>query len=381
MLLRGGKWKQFSPAKPDSTKAGFAPAGTRVATSKRPVYAVAVRSHFKASFCIGTFALGIAQNRPPNPRNAGSHTAVAMALRTDDSASHTIISVLVLHGDNVLLASQCDYPQQSYALLQGSLQQGEQQHEAVARISQEQAGIAIDRSSITRLDNQSNTFCAQTSQPPQTDGASGLTLLQGKARECAKEVRLKGHEVDAVLGNPSPPLQLDSAALADAKWFNKRWLIAFNQGAAPKSPFSFFPGEGGEARRTITCWLDLVKSESALDLTPDVVIETGVFKYVLLVVTDTQEGRSKLIVRGDRQSGYHMDVFEKTVRELSPYKLHVAQPLGGGRIRHDDGSKAINIYGYSSAYGQAPHDLSAAIVRQWYPMYAPDKITVSYEGY
>ena len=49
-------------------------------------------------------------------------------------------------------------------------------------------------------------------------------------------------------------------------------------GAAPKSPFSFFAGEGGEARRTITRWLDLVKSESALDLTPDVVIETGVFK-------------------------------------------------------------------------------------------------------
>ena len=59
----------------------------------------------------------------------------------------------------------------------------------------------------------------------------------------------------------------------------------------------------------------------------------------------------------------------------------MAEPLGGGRIRHDDGAKAINIYGYSSAYGQAPHDLSAAIVRQWYPMYAPDKITVSYEGY
>lgn len=61
--------------------------------------------------------------------------------------------------------------------------------------------------------------------------------------------------------------------------------------------------------------------------------------------------------------------------------VQVAQPLGGGRIRHDDGSKAITIYGYSSAYGQAPHDLSVAIVRQWYPLYDPDKITASYEGY
>ncbi|KAL0046006.1 hypothetical protein WJX82_011136 [Trebouxia sp. C0006] len=343
MLLRGCKWKQFLPAKP--------------------------------------VALGIARTRPPSSRNAASITSVAMAPRTEVSASHTSISVLVLHGDNVLLANQCDYPQQSYALLQGSLQPGEQQHEAVARISQEQAGVAIDRNSINRLEDQSDTFCAQTSKSKQTDGASGLDLLQGKARDCANEVRLRGHEVDTAIGNPAPPLQVDEAVLADAKWFNKRWLLAFHQGTAPKSPFSFFPGEGGEARRTITSWLDQSKSESPIDQTPDVAIETGVFKYVLLVVTDTHEGRSKLIVRGDRQSGYHMDVFEKTVRELSPYKLHVAEPLGGGRIRHDDGSKAINMYGYSSAYGQAPHDLSAALVRQWYSMYAPDKITVSYEGY
>ncbi len=49
-------------------------------------------------------------------------------------------------------------------------------------------------------------------------------------------------------------------------------------GTASKSPFSFFPGEGGEARRTITSWLDQSKSGSPLDLTPDVAIETGVFK-------------------------------------------------------------------------------------------------------
>lgn len=45
---------------------------------------------------------------------------------------------------------------------------------------------------------------------------------------------------------------------------------------------------------------------------------------MLLVVTDVAEGRSKLIVRGDRQSGYHMDVYEKANRELAPHKLHVS---------------------------------------------------------
>lgn len=55
-------------------------------------------------------------------------------------------------------------------------------------------------------------------------------FLQGKARDCANEVRLRGHEVDTAIGNPAPPLQVDEAVLADAKWFNKRWLLAFHQG-------------------------------------------------------------------------------------------------------------------------------------------------------
>lgn len=50
-------------------------------------------------------------------------------------------------------------------------------------------------------------------------------------------------------------------------------------------------------------------------------------QYVLLVVTDEREGQSKLLVRGDRQSGYHMDIFEKTVKELLPYQLHVRSLL------------------------------------------------------
>ena len=47
-------------------------------------------------------------------------------------------------------------------------------------------------------------------------------------------------------------------------------------------------------------------------------------QYVLLVATDPQQGRSKLLVRGDRQSGYHMDIFHKAVDELRPLHLHVS---------------------------------------------------------
>lgn len=56
--------------------------------------------------------------------------------------------------------------------------------------------------------------------------------MQGKARQCAEEVRLQGHEVDAVLAHPPPLLELDRAKLANAKWFNKRWLVAHFRGDA-----------------------------------------------------------------------------------------------------------------------------------------------------
>jgi hypothetical protein len=53
-------------------------------------------------------------------------------------------------------------------------------------------------------------------------------------------------------------------------------------------------------------------------------------------------------------------------------------PLGGGRIAVDAKSRTIHIYGYSSAYDQAPHDVTAVLVRKWYPFH---NVTVSYTGY
>lgn len=54
------------------------------------------------------------------------------------------------------------------------------------------------------------------------------------------------------------------------------------------------------------------------------------------------------------------------------------QVLGGGRMEHHADQSVLSIYGYSSAFGQAPHEVTAAIARQWLPLHA---ITVSYEGY
>jgi hypothetical protein len=36
------------------------------------------------------------------------------------------------------------------------------------------------------------------------------------------------------------------------------------------------------------------------------------------------------------------------------------------------------VYGFSSAFGQAPHDVTAQLLRRWLPLH---QVAVSYEGY
>ena len=55
----------------------------------------------------------------------------------------------------------------------------------------------------------------------------------------------------------------------------------------------------------------------------------------------------------------------------------VAQ-LGGGRMEVDVAMETVAIFGYSSAFGAAPHEVAAALVRRWRPFAA---VTTSYEGY
>lgn len=43
--------------------------------------------------------------------------------------------------------------------------------------------------------------------------------------------------------------------------------------------------------------------------------------------------------------------------------------------------RVVHVYGYSGAFGTAPHELSVALIRKWYPLYNPDHIYCSYEGY
>jgi len=51
---------------------------------------------------------------------------------------------------------------------------------------------------------------------------------------------------------------------------------------------------------------------------------------------------------------------------------------GGGRIEHYPAQRAAAVYGYSAAFGQAPHHVTAALMRRWLPFH---EITASYDGY
>jgi hypothetical protein len=53
-------------------------------------------------------------------------------------------------------------------------------------------------------------------------------------------------------------------------------------------------------------------------------------------------------------------------------------PLGGGRITMDADARTAHVYGYSSEFDQAPHCVTAALLRRWYPFHA---VSVSYSGY
>ena len=143
----------------------------------------------------------------------------------------------------------------------GTIQNGEQQHQAATRTVKQLTGVTVEESSIKPIHGTSRGLQAHTCKQETKSTASGLGLLkvfsvvagslghsaiheidlntvtpfllQGKARECANEVRLQAHEVETVLANFPPLLQLDQANIVDAKWFNRRWLIAQSKGSPP----------------------------------------------------------------------------------------------------------------------------------------------------
>eukprot|EP00002_Diphylleia_rotans_P011199 TRINITY_DN221_c0_g1_i4.p1 TRINITY_DN221_c0_g1~~TRINITY_DN221_c0_g1_i4.p1 ORF type:complete len:160 (+),score=16.22 TRINITY_DN221_c0_g1_i4:156-635(+) len=75
-------------------------------------------------------------------------------------------------------------------------------------------------------------------------------------------------------------------------------------------------------------------SVSLMDVIPDVVIdEHGVFKYVLIEISDAS-GAKKLIVRGWARAEYHDDIYQEVKQTVGP-KGFRTDIKGGGRISHE----------------------------------------------
>jgi hypothetical protein len=118
------------------------------------------------------------------------------------------------------------------------------------------------------------------------------------------------------------------------------------------------------------------------DALPQVSLDTGTFKYVLMRLRTPDGSRSKLLVWGDTRAAYHNHVLLAAKSDARAVGLEVDE-LGGGRIAHEPGPEgglagAVHIYGYSAAFGPAPHEVAAALVRRWHPFAA---VSISYGGY
>jgi phosphohistidine phosphatase len=179
----------------------------------------------------------------------------------------------------------------------------------------------------------------------------------------------------------------------------REWLHKALQDGQAAAPSGFhIPGEYSLAYRLLTGWLGPSSSAngngSSLsspssssshwigDQVPQADIDTGVFKYILMRLTDSRDSsRSKLLVRGSCAAAYHNHVLQHTkahIHHLAPEGHLQLQVLGGGRIEHYPEQQVISVYGYSAAFGPAVHEVTAGLLKKWHPF---SNITWSYEGY
>lgn len=119
---------------------------------------------------------------------------------------------------------------------------------------------------------------------------------------------------------------------------------------------------------------------SSLESIPEVKLDNGRFKYVLIKVHDKSDpNRTKLLVRGSASATYHADIYEREMSKIESNAELETECLGGGRIIHNPDCGEIKVFGYSQGYGQADHSKAVEILKRNFPEYT--SITWSNEGY
>ena len=344
------------------------------------------------------------------------------------------VIVAVTYGDWLLLGRKKTWDKGRYSLLAGFAEVGETLEAAVVREVSEESSVFVDFSSIQYHSSQPWPFpqslmigflgeahCSKAS--PGSKPLEGFEVLPPSARAAAIDVGLKSHEATAYA---LPAVDVDADELEDARWFHKEWLLekilgvmrhgpqnemnttASNDGADDLDSdlqLNFrIPGKYALANRIITDWLlgaaapksssdnqtnnNVASSSEKLPSSwrsgaaiPSVALDQGTFKYVLLRVSGPGGTPSKLLVRGDTRAAYHNHIFTACKAEVAAVDPQLSvQVLGGGRIEHysSPAGGIATIYGYSAAYGPAPHEITAAVLRQCNPFL---EVSVSYEGY
>jgi len=100
---------------------------------------------------------------------------------------------------------------------------------------------------------------------------------------------------------------------------------------------------------------------------------------VLIRALSADGKKSTLLIRGDTRAAYHNHILQAAKGEVAAVDPGMRlEVVGGGRMEHHAEQRIISIYGYSAAFGQAPHEVTAALLQRWWPLH---DITTSYEGY
>jgi phosphohistidine phosphatase len=119
---------------------------------------------------------------------------------------------------------------------------------------------------------------------------------------------------------------------------------------------------------------------------PDVSIDNGAYKYVLISAvpppspTHSSSNLPRLFVYSKRGAKYHVNVAEYLIPQLESSGYTNIQVKGGGRILRDDEDKKIHIFGYSYGFGMADHAKAKEVVERC-TKYEGYDITWSNDGY
>eukprot|EP00249_Psilotum_nudum_P017212 c26213_g1_i1 orf=203-1858(+) len=280
------------------------------------------------------------------------------------------VIMLVSCGDYVLLGRQSKWEPGRYSLPAGFVEIGETFEMAVAREVVEETGVKVNACSIRYAASQPWPFPSSlmVGFNAEAEHNSAIPL-----RHCIPlhQVIPAGNEAILEVENSSrlPEPSVDFNELEDARWIHREFLKASLLGKHLPYNMQFrVPGKYAIARILMQRWVNnRVEPVWAGNQIQPVEIDEGTFKYVLARVYDSC-GNQRLVVRGTGSLAYHADIFKQMQIQLNELGLQV-EVLGGGWIEHLSDQRTMHVYGLSQAYGQANHDVTATILRQWFPFH------------